>query len=142
MSIIIDISFFIKQILLMTSIHFSKKYIYTPIIVFLIFITSIFQSVDAKDTSLMIMITDKNCLYCIVWEKQIGKIYPKTEIAKKFSLHRIEVKNFVNYTKYDLKKTNITPTFIFIKNDNEVGRIEGYTNPEMFWWQVDEIIDN
>tara|TARA_Y100000766_G_scaffold57448_1_gene46979 strand:- start:3 stop:383 length:381 start_codon:yes stop_codon:yes gene_type:complete len=126
----------------MTSIHFSKKYIYTPIIVFLIFITLIFQSVNAKDTSLMIMITDKNCLYCIVWEKQIGKIYPKTEIAKKFPLHRIEVKNFVNYTKYDLKKTNITPTFIFIKNDNEVGRIEGYTNPEMFWWQVDEIIDN
>ena len=126
----------------MTSIHLSKKYIYTPIIVFFIFITSIFQSVDAKDTSLMIMITDKNCLYCIVWEKQIGKIYPKTEIAKKFPLHRIEVKNFVNYTKYDLKKTNITPTFIFIKNDNETGRIEGYTNPEMFWWQVDEIIDN
>ena len=126
----------------MKSIHLSKKYIYTPIIVFFIFITSIFQSVDAKDTSLMIMITDKNCLYCIVWEKQIGKIYPKTEIAEKFPLHRIEVKNFVNYTKYDLKKTNITPTFIFIKNDNEVGRIEGYTNPEMFWWQVDEIIDN
>jgi len=121
---------------------FSKKYIHTPMIVFFIFITSIFQSVDAKDTSLMIMITDKNCLYCIVWEKQIGKIYPKTEIAKKFPLHRIEVKNFVNYTKYDLKKTNITPTFIFIKNDNETGRIEGYTNPEMFWWQVDEIIDN
>ena len=126
----------------MKSILFSKKYIHTPIIVFFIFITSIFQSVDAKDTSLMIMITDKNCLYCIVWEKQIGKIYPKTEIAKKFPLHRIEVKNFVNYTKYDLKKTNITPTFIFIKNDNEAGRIEGYTNPEMFWWQVDEIIDN
>ena len=126
----------------MKSIHFSKKYIHIPIIVFFIFITSIFQSVDAKDTSLMIMITDKNCLYCIVWEKQIGKIYPKTEIAKKFPLHRIEVKNFVNYTKYDLKKTNITPTFIFIKNDNETGRIEGYTNPEMFWWQVDEIIDN
>ena len=126
----------------MKSILFSKKYIHTPIVVFFIFITSIFQSVDAKDASLMIMITDKNCLYCIVWEKQVGKIYPKTEIAKKFPLHRIEVKNFVNYTKYDLKKTNITPTFIFIKNDNEAGRIEGYTNPEMFWWQVDEIIDN
>ena len=126
----------------MKSIHLSKKYIYTPIIVFFIFITSIFQSVNAKDTSLMIMITDKNCLYCIVWEKQIGKIYPKTEIAEKFPLHRIEVKNFINYTKYNLKKTNITPTFIFIKNNNEEGRIEGYTNPEMFWWQVDEIIDN
>ena len=126
----------------MTSVHFSKKYISTLIIVLFIFIISMFKSVNAKDSSLMIMITDKNCLYCIVWEKQIGKIYPKTEIAEKFPLHRIEVKNFVNYTKYDLKKTNITPTFIFIKNDNEAGRIEGYTNPEMFWWQVDEIIDN
>ena len=126
----------------MTSVHFSKKYISTLIIVLFIFIISVFNSVNAKDSSLMIMITDKNCLYCIVWEKQIGKIYPKTEIAKKFPLHRIEVKNFINYTKYNLKKTNITPTFIFIKNNNEEGRIEGYTNPEMFWWQVDEIIDN
>jgi len=126
----------------MTSVHFSKKNISTLIIVLFIFIISIFKSVNAKDSSLMIMITDKNCLYCIVWEKQIGKIYPKTEIAEKFPLHRIEVKNFINYTKYNLKKTNITPTFIFIKNNNEEGRIEGYTNPEMFWWQVDEIIDN
>ena len=90
----------------------------------------------------MLMITDKNCLYCIIWEKQIGKIYPKTDIAKKFPLKRIEVKNFINYKKYDLKKTNITPTFILIKNTKEEGRIEGYTNPEMFWWQVDEIMDN
>jgi len=57
-------------------------------------------------------------------------------------LQRIEVKNFINYKKYDLKKTNITPTFILIKNTKEEGRIEGYTNPEMFWWQVDEIMDN
>ena len=90
----------------------------------------------------MLMITDKNCLYCKIWEKQIGKIYPKTDIAKKFPLQRIEVKNFINYKKYDLKKTNITPTFILIKNTKEEGRIEGYTNPEMFWWQVDEIMDN
>ena len=52
----------------------------------------------------------------------------------------IEIHDFVNYTKYKLEKTSITPTFIFIKDDNEKGRIEGYTNPEMFWWQVDEIV--
>ena len=86
------------------------------------------------------MITDKTCLICMVWEKQIGKVYPKTEIANKFPLSRIEMKDFVNYSKHKLKKTNITPTFIFIRNNNEQGRIEGYTNPEMFWWQVDEIV--
>ena len=126
----------------MLTILYLKNKLFIPIIFLYFFILSTISSVNAKEKSLMLMITDKSCLYCIVWEKQIGKIYPKTEIAKIFPLHRIEVKKFTNYKKYNLKKTNITPTFIFIKNDNEEVRIEGYTNPEMFWWQVDEIIDN
>ena len=109
-------------------------------IIFLInFILLSFIQFAQADTKLL-MLTDKKCIYCMVWEKQIGKIYPKTEIANKFPLFRIEIKDFVNYFKIDLKKTKITPTFIFIENNKEKGRIIGYTNPEMFWWQVDEIV--
>ena len=93
-----------------------------------------------NDGSLMLMVTEKTCLVCKIWEKQIGKIYPKTDIANRFPLSRIELKEFVSFSKIKLKKTKITPTFIFIKNNNEKGRIIGYTNPEMFWWQVDEIV--
>ena len=53
------------------------------------------------------MITDKTCLICMVWEKQIGKIYPKTEIANKFPLSRIEMNDLVYYSKHKIKKTNI-----------------------------------
>ena len=114
---------------------------YFKFIIFIIFVFNLTVSSSfAKDNSLLLMITDKTCLICMVWEKQIGKIYPKTEIANKFPLSRIEMKDFVNYSKHKIKKTNITPTFIFIRNNNEKGRIEGYTSPEMFWWQVDEII--
>ena len=114
---------------------------YFKFIIFIIFLFNLTVSSSfAKDNSLLLMITDKTCLICMVWEKQIGKIYPKTEIANKFPLSRIEISDFVNYSKHKIKKTNITPTFIFIRNNNEQGRIEGYTSPEMFWWQVDEII--
>ena len=124
------------------SFNYLKKKLLKTLIILPIYFIAFLNSAYAKENSLMLMITDKTCLYCIIWEKQIGKIYPKTEVSKKFPLSRIEVKDFVSYKKYNLKKTNVTPTFIFIKNTKEKGRIEGYTNPEMFWWQVDEIIDN
>ena len=116
---------------------------YFKLIIFIIFVFNLTVSSSfAKDNSLLLMITDKTCLICMVWEKQIGKIYPRTEIANEFPLSRIEMNDFVNYNKHKIKKTNITPTFIFIRNNNEKGRIEGYTSPEMFWWQVDEIISD
>ena len=88
------------------------------------------------------MLTDKNCLYCMVWEKEIGKIYPKTDISKQYPLTRVFVNNDVKNLKQKIFKTNLTPTFVFYSAGKEIGRIEGFSNPEMFWWQVDEIIEN
>ena len=111
------------------SVNYPKNILIKTLIILSIYFIASLNSAYAKENSLMLMITDKTCLYCIIWEKQIGKIYPKTEISKRFPLSRIEAKDFVSYKKYNLKKTDITPTFIFIKNTREEGRIEGYTNP-------------
>jgi len=88
----------------------------------------------------LVMVTSEYCIYCQIWEKQIGKIYPKTDIAKNYPLKRIELEDFLKNHYYNVEKTNITPTFIFFEDQNEIGRITGYSNPEMFWWQVDEIL--
>ena len=85
----------------------------------------------------LVMITDERCIYCIMWEKQIGKIYHKTDIAENFPLHRIEIKDEKNI----YLQAKVTPTFIFLVDSNEKGRITGYSYPEMFWWQVDEILE-
>ena len=89
----------------------------------------------------LLMITADYCIYCQIWEKEIGKIYPKTDISKNFPLEKIELdeqsisSESVNY------ETKITPTFIFFKEKEEIGRIIGYSSAEMFWWQVDEILN-
>ena len=54
------------------------------IVIFLLSVKSSFA--DNK----LLMITADYCVYCQIWEKEIGKIYPKTDISKKFPLEKIE----------------------------------------------------
>ena len=74
-------------------------------------------------------------------EKEIGTIYPKTDISKSFPLERIELDEHSVRNESDNYETKITPTFVFFKEKEEIGRIIGYSSAEMFWWQVDEILD-
>ena len=108
------------------------------LILIVIFLSSL-KSSFAEDK--LLMITADYCVYCQIWEKEIGKIYPKTDISKIFPLEKIELDEqsisgeSINY------ETKITPTFIFFKEKEEIGRIIGYSSAEMFWWQVDEILN-
>ena len=89
----------------------------------------------------LLMITADYCIYCQIWEKEIGKIYPKTDIAKSFPLERIELDEHSIRNDSDNNERKITPTFVFFKEKEEIGRIIGYSSAEMFWWQVDEILN-
>tara|TARA_Y100001960_G_C14417395_1_gene701146 strand:+ start:225 stop:581 length:357 start_codon:yes stop_codon:yes gene_type:complete len=106
-----------------------------------IFLLSLGSLKSAESKNQMLMITDTACMFCVFWENDVGKIYPKTDISKLFPLFRIEIKNFNKVDNKISKKVNVTPTFIFIENENEKGRIIGYSSAELFWWQVDEILE-
>ena len=115
----------------------SKSRILINYIAVSIFVFLANSSLSANN---LVMVTSEYCIYCQIWEKQIGKIYPKTDIAKNYPLKRIELDDFLKDNYYNVEKTKITPTFIFFEDQKEIGRITGYSNPEMFWWQVDEIL--
>ena len=115
-----------------------KLLFFSIVIIFLFFSKSTFAE------NKLLMITADYCIYCQIWEKEIGKIYPKTEISKSFPLERIELDEYLfdnDINDTDNYETKITPTFVFYRGNNEIGRITGYSSAEMFWWQVDEILD-
>ena len=58
------------------------------LILIVIFLSSL-KSSFADDK--LLMITADYCIYCQIWEKEIGKIYPKTDISKNFPLEKIEL---------------------------------------------------
>ena len=112
-----------------------KKIFFIIVFIFLLSLKSSFA--DNK----LLMITADYCIYCQIWEEEIGKIYPKTDISKNFPLEKIELDEQSISSNLDNYGTKITPTFIFFKEKEEIGRITGYSSAEMFWWQVDEILD-
>jgi len=115
-----------------------KLLFFSIVIIFLFFSKSTFAE------NKLLMITADYCIYCQIWEKEIGKIYPKTEISKSFPLERIELDEYLfdnDINDTNNYETKITPTFVFYRENNEIGRITGYSGAEMFWWQVDEILN-
>jgi len=127
-----------------TKKSFSYDIKKVELLFFSLVIFFLFLSKSTFAENKLLMITADYCIYCQIWEKEIGKIYPKTEISKSFPLERIELDEYLfdnDINDTNNYETKITPTFVFYRGNNEIGRITGYSSAEMFWWQVDEILD-
>ena len=127
-----------------TKKSFSYNIKKVELLFFSLVIFFLFLSKSTFAENKLLMITADYCIYCQIWEKEIGKIYPKTEISKSFPLERIELDEYLfdnDINDTNNYETKITPTFVFFRGSNEIGRITGYSSAEMFWWQVDEILD-
>ena len=109
------------------------------IIYFLACINSTYAEVRGK----LLYFYSNTCAYCKAWENEIANIYLKTEFEDQFELSFIDFFSEAYLEKYGISKiVKVTPTFIFVKDKTEVGRIEGYNGQELFWWQVDDVIAN
>ena len=107
------------------------------IIYFLGCINSTYAEVRGK----LLYFYSDTCAYCKAWENEIANIYLKTEFEDQFKLSFVDFFSEADLEKYGISKiVKVTPTFIFVKDKTEVGRIEGYNGQELFWWQVDEVI--
>ena len=107
------------------------------IIYFLACINSTYAEVRGK----LLYFYSDTCAYCKAWENEIANIYLKTEFEDQFKLSFIDFSSNADFEKYGISKiVKVTPTFIFVKDKTEVGRIVGYNGQELFWWQVDEIL--
>ena len=60
--------------------------LFFPLLVFFLFLSKLTFAENK-----LLMITADYCIYCQIWEKEIGNIYPKTGISKSFPLERIEL---------------------------------------------------
>jgi hypothetical protein len=85
----------------------------------------------------LIMVEEKGCRFCRMWDAQIGRAYPKSAEGRFAPLKRVrrdapEIRGF-NPVVY-------TPTFIVVRSGEEIGRITGYPGQEYFWSELAPIL--
>lgn len=97
------------------------------------------QAVAAEDTVLL-MVTSDHCPWCEAFEEEVGVLYDKTPESAIYPLRRIDFYGQMPEQFSAITRATMTPTFIFVRDNKEIGRIAGYPGSELFWWRMSEFL--
>lgn len=89
----------------------------------------------------LVMIEQKDCVYCRLFDREISEAYPKTDQGKLAPLRRVDLHDTWPVDLASITPDNFTPTFILVRNGMEVDRISGYPGDNFFWFRLDEMIN-
>ncbi len=106
--------------------------------VVLLAVAAVVAASSAAATELVMFRRD-GCPWCAAWAREIGPIYPKTDVGRRAPLRMVDIKR--DRPNIALKTPVIyTPTFVLAEQGREVGRIEGYAGDQFFWGQLENLM--
>lgn len=87
-----------------------------------------------------------NCGACMKWHAEIEPIYGKTQESTLLPLVKVTLDDW-RAGKHPQAECRIgqvigTPTFIHVQDCEEIDRISGYSNDELFWLSLGRMINN
>ncbi|WP_020085423.1 hypothetical protein [Hyphomicrobium zavarzinii] len=87
----------------------------------------------------LIMVRQTGCSWCALWDREIGPIYPVSDEGRFAPLRHIDLR--APLPSFITKPVTVTPTFILVEDDREIGRITGYPGETFFWGMLSEIFE-
>jgi len=81
----------------------------------------------------LVMFHSKSCPWCAAWDRDIGKVYDKTNEARVLKLRRVDADRETDGGVKLARPVEVTPTFVIVACGREVGRILGYPGEDHFW---------
>ena len=92
----------------------------------------------ASASTRLVMVTSDHCPFCKAWERDIGVLYEKSPYAPSLPLKRVDIGSAMPEGVTLQSPVLGTPTFLIIHNGQEIDRLRGYDNAEMFWWWLSD----
>ena len=96
----------------------------------------------AVDAAELVMFRRDGCPWCAKWDREIGPIYPKTELGRRAPLRMVHLDRNVNPMVRTRGPIRYTPTFVLADNGEELGRIEGYPGDAHFWGLLEQLLES
>ena len=104
------------------------------------YLTSIFlagciglAAIPALAETRLMMAEEPGCIWCARWNAEIGPIYDKTGEGAAAPLLRVDLTGPIPDEIVLARAVNFTPTFILLRDSQEIARLEGYPGEDFFW---------
>lgn len=88
----------------------------------------------------LVMYTRNGCPFCLRFEREVAPVYEKTPEGKAAPLRRIDLPAGGVRGNGLREPVIATPTFVLVEDGQEVGRITGYLNDDMFWGLLGRLV--
>jgi hypothetical protein len=88
----------------------------------------------------LVMYRTAGCPWCAAWDRQIGPIYPKTEVGQRLPVRMADLYKAQDVGVALQRPVRYSPTFVVADGGHEIGRIEGYPGEDFFWGLLDQLV--
>ncbi len=88
----------------------------------------------------LVMFERVGCQYCAQWNEEVGPEYAQTDEGRSAPLVRLDVNADLPADMRLTSRPVYTPTFVLVKDGQEVGRIEGYPGEDFFWPMLGQLL--
>jgi hypothetical protein len=89
----------------------------------------------------LLMIEQAFCEWCETWDAEVGVVYELTAEGRRAPLMRAEIDEPLPAGVVLVRPARYTPTFIVLRDGQEVGRIDGYPGEDFFYSMLSQLLD-
>ena len=90
----------------------------------------------------LIMFERAGCVWCARFDAEIAPVYGKTAESQAAPLRRVDRDSPLPADLVGIDPGAFTPTFVVVKEGQEIGRIRGYPGDAFFFGLLDRILAN
>jgi hypothetical protein len=88
----------------------------------------------------LVMYRRDGCPWCARWDREIGPIYPRTELSRRAPLRMVDLDGDRDRSVELRSPVIYTPTFVLVEAGREVARLEGHPGEDFFWGLIEQMV--